>query len=660
MSGGHSRKRLCWFGQDRRLRFAAITLAFVVAPAAADESLEIPWHLGDACQAGEVCMKMGDVWGRYGVGRPNVTVLVAEPNLYADTRAASLWHAGLAPAAIDILPSPRFSAYEPPDKTPQTAADDLAQNNAVYAEIDKARGRGEQVRFQPPGVRQRDEICAFITGARGEIARNHDLKMAALIGGRPYNGTVGVAPGIRLALTLASAGPEDTEFLKAMLRRRPDVRVLNLSQGFGRASNIREARPHREHYNQLVRFAMELAPAVGFESISGSRLLVVAAAGNVPAHESTLLEPKEVLDARIPSEAIHYGRAQFETVDLRPQYLRDFPRPRLPLLVVGAVGPEGVQPSFGRIDRGIDLYAPSGLDWTAIVRQGMTESTIRSAAAWSDCLCAAVSEQQGTPLPSAETARCRRLLDGPASRRLGVPTLDFHQNSIPERARAANPEAELPTICADKAKGVCVSYVVGTSVSTALVSGVAALMFSLDPTLSGEEAAAILRLTANLENRWGLPVVDPAAAMDAVALRIANRLASTLAGADGAPPISRPFYFAIGDGDGAVFRTPGRARHYLNAEAAHRLGVRRPVRIERLERARVVQCPVGVAGSARGVARLLRGEAECADGDAGARVLVLDAALTGVAGEQVVRSVWRWVGNETVGGWALAGIRKGA
>ncbi len=670
----HSRRRLLRFIRDRRLAITAVALACVSASAVADERRNIPWHLDDACETGDVCMRMAEVWSRYGDGQPNVTVLVAEPKLHADTHAASLWHAGLAPSAIEILPSPTFSAFEPPDKTSNNAEEDIAQNNAVYEQLDAARGRRAQARFKPPEVRGSEEFCAFVTGASGEGARNHDLKMAALIGGRSYNGSIGVASGVNLALTQASANRDDTDFLKAMLGRRPDIRVLNLSQGFGRASNIREARPHREHYNRLVRFAMEIAPTVRFEGRSSARLLIVAAAGNVPAHESTLLEPKEVLDDRIPPQAVHYGTAVFETVDLRPHYLNDFPRPSLPLLVVGAIGPEGIQPSFGRIDRGIDLYAPSGLDWTAIVRNDMAKGAIRNAASWSGCLCAAVAEQQGTllrddPNAGAEqraarstpelTAKCRWLLDGPERRNLGVPTLDFHRNSITAKTSTSDLQAGLSKICRDRAEGVCQAYVTGTSVSTALVSGVAALMFSLDPSLSGEEAAAILRRTATRERRHGLPVVNPMAAMDAVAQRIANRLASTLAGVDGALSISRPFYFAFGDGEGAVFRTHGLARRYLNAEAASRLGLRLPIRIERLDQAMIVQCPVGVAGSAMGLARLLRDEAGCASDADAVRVLLLDAAMAGVAGEQIVRSAWRWLNDEAGGRWALAGLRKG-
>ena len=238
------------------------------------------------------------------------------------------------------------------------------------------------------------EMCSFVSGAGSATSRNHDLQMASLIGGQSYLGTSGVAPGTHVILTRAALEHGRLDLLMDLIARRPEVRVVNFSQGPGRLRGEKALRssPYVVYYHKLNRLIMELSIAgmLATRETSATRFLVVAAAGNVPAFEPDFFEPQEVLDRRIPSQAIYYGHSIPRYIDLRAHYLRDVPHPDLPLVIVGALGPTGMLPSYGRIDQAIDLYAPAGLDWLGHVRVPPSPAGARrlDSAEWRQCVCA--------------------------------------------------------------------------------------------------------------------------------------------------------------------------------------------------------------------------------------------------------------------------------
>ena len=103
-------------------------------------------------------------------------------------------------------------------------------------------------------------------------------------------------------------------------------------------------------------------------------------------------------------------------------------------------------------------------------------------------------------------------------------------------ARLGVVTAGWPSHCGSPALPSAVRLATGTSAATALVSGVAALMFSVDPSLDAREARDILRATARRRIVNGLPILDPEAALGEVVERMVRRWAlDTLARAQPEP-----------------------------------------------------------------------------------------------------------------------------
>ena len=643
-------------------------LAFGLAmesPASAERAL--PWHLSSLSPC-TTCLQIRPVWERYGAGHAGIAVVVAEPATFADTRAAGSWHAGIAARQFELqLPGSDHSFVPPEDsnrdlqvrRENRDAAVAFLFGDGINDRSNNSPGPGLVTNrsSEPPA---RKTACSFVDAHAPEGPRNHDLQMVGLIGGQPYLGTSGVAPGTRVILTKATPERHGTAALAALIARRPDVRVINLSQGQGRVLDdtaVASAQPHGVQYQKLNRLVMELSIHGMLESRlqSATRFVVVAAAGNVPAFESDTFEPKEVLDFRIPPEAIHFAPPPPVYIDLRPHYLRDIPHVELPLLVVGAVGPDGRLPSYARVDQGIDIYAPAGRDWIAQVRTPKTETQSLGGTAWEQCVCAVVGAAHEHSLVDdfPELDVCKSLDDPHDRFQLGIPVLDFHSDIIEEKTATV----PLHALCAGQPQGLCTSLADGTSAATALVSGVAALMFALDPTQSGEEVARILKSTARTDSQLSLPVVHPRGALDAVAWGIGQRLLATLGDpAELATVLGLPFYYTINGHPPFPSTKRPHAADYV-AKSFASLGHNGSWRVTGLRDARLEPCGVGMAGSTLGIASLLQGGNPCVDTDNEVEILRLELDVSNERRQLVVGMVLRRagpLGPDT--DWRFAGL----
>ena len=64
------------------------TLTHIFLPASA-----VPWHLDLHCST---CLRIDEPWKQYGKGHSDIAVVVAEKDIFADTRSAASWHPGLS------------------------------------------------------------------------------------------------------------------------------------------------------------------------------------------------------------------------------------------------------------------------------------------------------------------------------------------------------------------------------------------------------------------------------------------------------------------------------------------------------------------------------------------------------------------------------------
>ena len=639
-----------------------VTLSFILALALStlppEEVLaetRLPWHLTADCPT---CLGIADAWERYGTGHHDITVLVAEQRIFSDTRAAASWHAGIAPRRFELLINRGDVPLGDPTPPYRSMLDSQRGQEEGLRLLDSFTGKSGRGDLGP--VRTRAEMCSFVGKVAPEGSHNHDLQMASLIGGQAYLGTSGIAPDTHIILTEAKIELDSVELLSDLVARRPEVRVVNLSQGQGRAPDdiaVESAHPHGLHYQKLSRLVMELSVAgmLGTHARSATRFLVVASAGNVPAFESNIFEPEEVLDLRIPPEAIHLAQPTPVYVDLRPHYIRDLPRLELPLLVVGAVGPKGTLPSYGRIDQGIDIYAPAGLDWLAQVRAAAPGDKSLGGAEWRECVCARLSQDNPNfAVDSVLDETCSPLKDESDWYQLGVPTLDFHSNSYADVAEFAPLRAH----CADPPSGLCGSLADGSSAAAAVVSGVASLMFALDPTLSGEEAAEIVKSTARTDNVLGLPVVNPGRALDAVVHRIGARLIGALSNPTRlAAFFGTPFYYTWLDHPKPyVFTDQARAAQFV-VESFSWFEPRNTWRVAAVRSGRSQRCDAGMAGSTVGIRRFLKGRDACEESENGVEILQLEIDISDGLRDLLVRTVWRRTGRlgpDT--DWRVAGL----
>ena len=642
------------------LSFLAAIAASVLSVQASQAAGEWPWHLRSDSDC-PTCLRIVHAWERYGIGHPDIAVVVAEKHIFSDTRSAATWHAGVDTRRFELVlgsDAPVFVDPQPPYSSLSDLRDRQKKGLDLFDSFKKERK--ETDRRDLADVSEPAEMCSFVRQVGSDGPHNHDLQMASLIAGQFYLGTSGVAPGTHVILTRATPTLDGHDLLMEIITRRPEVRVVSFSQGPGRvrgATAVESVSPHAVHYQTLNKLVMELSIGGMLETRANSatRFLVVASAGNVPAFESNIFEPEEVLDQRIPREAIHLKQPVPVYIDLRPHYLRDVPHLDLPLVVVGAVGPDGTLPSYGRVDQGIDLYAPAGLDWLAQVRATPPGIPSLGGAEWRVCVCAQLARDHlNFETDEAYDRTCKVLQEESDWFQLGVPALDFHTNAFAHD----EPFVPLRVHCAERPNSLCTSVADGTSAAAALVSGVAALMFALDPTQSGEEAAAILKSTARRDNPLRLPVVDPGAALDAVVHRIGARLVRAFADSTGLPAVfATPFYYTwFDEPEPFIFTDRARAARFV-AQSFTWLGPGTPWHVERLGDARVLRCDVGMAGSTVGIRKILEGQDVCATSGSGVEILRAALDVSDGRRDLVVRVVWRRagrIGPDTE--WRVAGL----
>lgn len=483
---------------------------------------DLPWHLDTKLpEQCESCLSIQSFWDRFGTGHSNISTLVVETNISSATRTAFEWHEGFNSPRFHILhadPEPRFIRPLPSDLNVTNLYSALLESiDGVSAVLE------ESARSEPPNM------CSRVFSTVEASPRNHDLYMSSIIGSESGQGASGVAPASSVLLTQATLGQDLTERIRPMLLDRPNIRVVNISQGpsgLVEFRNLEQADLPWVHYQKLRLATMRLAPfgIHGSQGNSKTRFLFVAAAGNSPSFATDAQFISEPLDRRIPQQAIYLSPVRQNSIDIRPQHLSLLPQPSLPLLVVGAVGPNGELPSYGRDDPGINIFAPSGLDWRSYFNfhRPNTEYNDRSLriapSDWPVCKCLKIAETTKTDLsvfPEAPHLRDRieacKTLD---SRLLGIPTFDFPLDP----GNGSN-----SFTCRPNGPPFCTTLTDGTSAATAIVSGVASLLFYLDPTLSGEDVANIIIKTADTGNPFGRPTIDPNEAGKYIVNEIANR-----------------------------------------------------------------------------------------------------------------------------------------
>jgi len=624
--------------------------AAIAAEETATATLPLPWHL-QSCSDAEACLDIQPVWARFSMGDPETTVLVMERNVYRDTRTAAFGHVGLNAGRLEFLAVNDDVRFVAPADGTKTILKNLQQMRSVTAGL-FGKAEPEVATVLDPEVR--DQFCTFVSRST-TVQRNHDLQMAALVGGQQLPGVSGVAPDVNLALHNGSIemdfvlGKEANE-LAEILPQRPDIRVINVSQ-----ESRDSAEPHWAQYQRLRSFAMRIGVRnpVSPRDLR-SRVLVVAAAGNRSGTHTTRYTVNTSLDYRIPSEAIHTRMATEEDtlIDLSPN-IPELNKGAAPIVVVGAILYDRSFPTFGRLDPGIDLLAPSGATWSPELANDNRLEAV-SPTNWQDCLCASVFQRQTGlfNLPANAHDQCAPLAElRGLDRLLGVPVIDFHSES--QFLAAPSDDGRL---CGNTPIGVCQSATTGTSGAAALVSGIAALMFSLDPTLSGEEVADILTTTAINNSRDGLPIVSPMAAMHSVQARMIDGVLAALGRADitwldqhitGA-------VWVVDQGRGGVshYNRDGALNFLIEAYG------RSQWQVARLHDASLADCPTGVFGDPRRIGRELAKARPCAPPRSKKNALYQIAELTDGEAFRTARFIWtREDSLDRV--WRLAGLQLG-
>jgi hypothetical protein len=186
----------------------------------------------------------------------------------------------------------------------------------------------------------------------------------------------------------------------------------------------------------------------------------------------------------------------------------------------------------------IDLYAPGGMTIEQVTRaRGGSSTTSRADAAFD----AVLAMQSCRAVDSAAQILAVPTLGWGAIDNVRSSHLAFRANLAWDRAGPVGGAPTLGCEVEDEAtrQGIFVSRDVGNSVSTAIVSAVAAQMFQLDPQLSARDAHRILQRTAQANRVNGLPVLDAKAALRIVVERFAQRYLDGLLPSDSGASGSR-------------------------------------------------------------------------------------------------------------------------
>ena len=534
------------------IRCATLAFAYLISGGAAAEPYGFQplqeWPLGACIGQGlgaRICLDSSRIWTDYGHGAPEIGVAVVET---WETEAIGqvlaqhpwlshldipiFWHVqkdnDLPRVPLQLLPGVRAIEERQPALVPfckshptNPACDAL--NRLATPEIEAALG--------------------YLSWAEQSSA--HELKMIGLIGGQDATTMrrTGLAPLSSISLHFVETTPaQDTlDRLAERLDRLGDIRVVNFSNQ-GPPDEMLDLQ-----FARIYRSAMAVNVGRGAETgRNPSDRLFVASSANTTGYrvvQRTLPSPHRL----VPPEArVDLDEAARDIRRSHPRIALALPRPDVPMLIVGGITAEGQLYGRSRLEPMIDLYAPGGMTIEQVTRaRGGSSTTSRARVAYD-----AVRALQS----------CRNV-DAPAQV-LGVPTLSWgavdhvRSSHLALRANLAWERAGYvggaPTLGCETEQqstlqGVFVSREVGNSVSTAIVSAVAAQMFQLDPQLSARDAQQILRRTAQSNRVNGLPVLDAQAALRVVAEGFAQRYLDGLVLSDAGAFVPRRIPVMVSD-----------------------------------------------------------------------------------------------------------------
>lgn len=491
------------------------------------------WPLG-ACAnnpvSARICLDGPTVWEQFGHGAPEIEVAVVETfETFAmgQIMAQHPW--------LQHLDIPQFWHAQKDDVRAQPRPQVLRQPQALKDQapgvVDVCEDLENDVDAQPPSYCEELEL-GKASFARAYLdwrnANQHELKMIGLIAGQSA-GTLrrtGLTPLGSVSLHYIETTPSEVglESLARRLNRRPGVRVVNFSNE-GPFEEMLDLQ-----YARIYRTALTLN--AGRRGRTGEdpndRLLVASSANTTGVFSQTsaypsphpLLPPEAKLDLPIAQ----YGPNH------RPVIAYALPPPDVPVLVVGGITYDGKLAGRTRVEPMIDLYAPSGVDWRKQNRSRATSATSQLLAVQNMQNC------QGGPVEIANDAVAT--LDWGQTR--DIRSALFLEKTDQAWKDAGDSAIFGPVGClapVDIDNGVLLDRIIGNSVATALVSAVAAQMFTLDPQLSATDARDILVSTARANRVSGLPVLDAKAALNEVLARYVTR--SSMRWFPGADPMPK-------------------------------------------------------------------------------------------------------------------------
>ncbi len=527
------------------LRKLAFVLAYLISGGAAADPYGFQpvqdWPLGTCAGqnlGARLCLGAPRIWADYGHGAPEIGVAVVETWETAAIGQVLDQHPWLSHLDIPIF----WHVQEDEELTRVPlqllpGVRDINQSQPTLVSFCASHPTN-------PACDALDELASVeIEAALGyfswaEQSAAHELKMIGLISGQDATTMrrTGLAPLSSISLHFVETTPagDTLRRLAERLDRLGGIRVVNFSN---------QGPPDEMLDLQFARsYRTALAVNAGHSAETGrdpSDRLFVASSANTTGYrvvQRSLPSPHRL----VPPEArVDLGDAARDIRRSHPRIALAFPRPDVPVLIVGGITSEGQLYGKTRLEPMIDLYAPGGMTIEQETRaRGGSSTTSRAEAAYD-----AVRAMQSC-----------RAVDG-AAQILAVPTLGWgaidhvRSSHLALRANLAWDRAGYvggaPTLGCETAQqatrqGVFVSRDVGNSVSTAIVSAVAAQMFQLDPQLSARDAQRILRRTAQANRINGLPVLDTQAALRAVAEGFAQRYLDGLRLGDGGASVPRP------------------------------------------------------------------------------------------------------------------------
>ena len=358
----------------------AALLAFA-QPGAVHAQVELPWHLGPRDDACATCLDIEPVWLTFGLGDPTVEVAVVESARDVNLAEVAEHHLHLPRGGIDTDSVSLFGEYE----ATRIDADMLAWLPAPAGQS-RLRYRVAATGRAPVRTRTSSKKAAAQANKpeiHGRLSRSQDghaLHMLGLIKSWPRRSPLAWPPSGSGAALLPESGPAPLGVAPAVTVRvafwRADSPDDLLAYAFGRSRlrvmNLSYAGPdplrRREFLDDLELQAL-LMSGLGSRTGNGRErggILVVAAAGNVTVRSRFADAVVEI--QKVPEERAFTLRASdadssladshFATTHGRFRELN--PKPDVPLLVVGGVGPDGAVVEYGTRDDRIDLFAPTG------------------------------------------------------------------------------------------------------------------------------------------------------------------------------------------------------------------------------------------------------------------------------------------------------------